>query len=192
MRNFQSSISIDYLEGSFSESELNELKEILESSQFSLTTSSHEPINIGGIEELFPQIKMLVSPDIVNAIILGLVTSGAYDTLKTTLMFIYHKIRAKQFWKISPSKKMKSIPTVHFIMDSTHVILPMELDNEKFEYFVDSFFESLDKKELSTCRYIRYAEDTRELEYLSESQMAEKLFKEENAESVSCEEFNLL
>ena len=180
INNFHSAMILDYLEGSFDEDELKELEGILDSSQLSLTINQHEPIHLNAIEELFPQVRMFLSHDIVTTIISGLATSSLYDTLKASLSFIYHRMRAKPFYMISANKKIQEeIPNCQLIIGDAKVILPMKLDNEDFnKYVVDRFFESVDKKALSANCYIRYNENTRLFECLSERQITERHFDE--------------
>lgn len=172
-------IAIDYLENAFEKEEFVEIERTLQSIDCSLVTHSHPNRYIASFEELFANISILLSPDIVQAICLGLATNGVYDTLKATIMFVYEKLKVKKFTKIQGGKiDNNAIPNIHLILGKAHIILPMAIDVDKFKYFVDKVFDSIDSETVTKECFSQYDESTGKLTYYSEEQIVRKFYSD--------------
>jgi len=175
----KSSIAIDYPEHAFEKEELEEIERTLQSINYSLITHSHERKVMASFEELSAYISIFISSDIIQAICLGLATNGVYDTLKKTITLVYNKLRIKKFARIQSGKiDTNATPNVHIIFGQAHVILPMTLDDDKFKYFVDKLFNSIDSEIVTRKCYSRYDENTGEITYYSEEQVVRKYYSE--------------
>lgn len=88
-------------------------------------------------------------------------TNGIYDILKTFIFKIYSKIKQKTFSKIQKGEIINGItPTVHLVVGKNHIILPMELDDEKFKYCIDKIFETSNQNVTIKECYTKYDKES--------------------------------
>lgn len=112
-REIENAVWIDYLQDSFTSDDIEELAECLDRENILLRTHVHRPQYIGGIEQLFPQIRILLSPEIVNAVGTGILTNGIYEVLKIFLYKIFIKMRTRRLNKIQGGKAVEEVlPTI--------------------------------------------------------------------------------
>ncbi len=155
----QQTLCIDYLQGLFTNQDLKTIEKLLWDESISLISHSHQPQPIAGLEELFAQVSLFLSQDIVQSIVLGLATNGVYDALKQTLLFVHHKLKNKSLLKLEGGKTEEVKPTIHFIIGGMRAILPLNIDEEKYKYFVDKMFASIDTKTVSEECYCKYDDE---------------------------------
>ena len=134
-------IGLEYQKNAFETEELKELENGLSGCGISLKTHENTPKYIMGIEDLFPQIQIFLSPDIVQAICLGAVSGALWDGIKLFFKSLRKMVKKKPFTHISNEKvDINATPNIHVNIGESHVVLPMDIDDEKFEYFVDKMF----------------------------------------------------
>ena len=132
-----------------------------------------------GIEELFPQIEIFLSSNVVETIFLGLVTNAIWDGIKYLLSSIQKMIKEKPFvhiqnGKIDTDKK----PNIHINIGKSHIVFPTDIDDNKFEYFIDKMFESIDKDTITTEKYGFYDENANVIEFYTRHEIAMKSYKD--------------
>ena len=134
-------IGLEYQQNAFETEELKELENGLSGCGISLKIHENTPKYIMGIEDLFPQIQIFLSPDIVQAICLGAVSGALWDGIKLFFKSLRKMVKKKPFTHISNGKvDTNATPNIHVNIGESHVVLPMDIDDEKFEYFVDKMF----------------------------------------------------
>ncbi len=175
----KNTMGIDYLENSFTKEELRLIEDSLGKGGINLVTHSHPSEPIAGIEDLFPQIVLFLSLDIVTVIYQGLLTNTLYDALKSSVVYIYSVIKEKPFVRIHNSKiEPNSTPNVHLRMGKASMILPINLDEEKFKYCVDKMFGAINKDVVEHSYYLKYDEDKKEFECFTKTQIAGQAYSD--------------
>lgn len=174
-----STIYIDYLQNAFTSSEIENMEETLSAENLILSTKSHMPQHILGIEELFAQISIYLPPDIVMLLCQTVITRGTYDCLKALITKVYKFIRNKPFTARKNGVIVEnSIPNVHLVVGDNKIILPMALEQEKFEYALDTFKEVVNDKTVKTKHVSKYNEQTQSFECYEESEFVMKIARE--------------
>ncbi len=166
------SLIITYQKGIFNNADIKELECSLENAEIKLIAYEHPPRIINGIEELIPLIMFGLSPDIANAIMLGVATNFVYDAVKQFLMAVYQKLTYKKLFKMSNGKiKENNKNPIQFIIGKNRVILPTDIDEEKYKYFVDNFFEMIDKDKFQEEYFCYYNEKSCTFMYYTEEEV---------------------
>ena len=172
-------IGLEYQKNAFETEELKELENGLSGCGISLKTHENTPKYIMGIEDLFPQIQIFLSSDIVQAICLGIVSDSLWDGIKLFFKSLRKMVKKKPFTHISNEKvDINATPNIHVNIGKSHVVLPMDIDDEKFEYFVDKMFESINRDTVTEEKYAFYDAEKQTLEYYSKHEVAMKSYKE--------------
>lgn len=132
-------IGILYAKNTFEQCELDEATTELE--KYGLKLIAHErSLNINASIDFFvPFLQVLVSPEIVSAFSQGLLNSATYDGIKALFKRIYRKFHAKSVSKIQNGNIIEESANIHFVVGNNHIVLPTDVDKEKFEYVVDRF-----------------------------------------------------
>lgn len=174
-----STIFIDYLRNAFTSTEIEEMKKTLSTEKLQLATKSHMPQHILGIEELFAQISIFLPPDIVMMLCQTIITRGTYDCLKALIMQVYKYIKNKPFSRIKNSEIIEGdIPNVHLIVGNNKIILPMNLEQDKFEYALDTFKDVVNSKSVETRHFSKFNEEKGCFECYEESELVLKIANE--------------
>ena len=172
-------IGLEYLQNSFETEELKELENGLADCGISLKTHENTPKHIMGLEDLFPQIQIFLSSDIAQAICLGVASSALWDGIKLFFKTLRKTVKKKPFTHISNGKvDTNATPNIHVNIGKSHIVLPMDIDDNKFEYFVDKMFESINQDTITEEKYASYDAEKETLEYYSRHQVAMKSHKQ--------------
>jgi len=164
-------IAIDYLDGSLTSEDLDEIKTILESEEIELLIHCQEPQNIDGIDDMFPNILLFMNQDILQAFILGLATNGLYDVIKKTILSVHTKLSSKKINRIQNRKIEQVTPKVNLRIGKANMILPMNLPKDRFEYCIDKFFESVKEENMeyfTTESIATFDAESRLIKYFSQ------------------------
>lgn len=172
-------IGLTYLQGTFDKDEINILVTKLNQSGIALRTQETPPKHIMGIEDLFPQIMICISPVMLEAIRTNILSNAIWDGIKYLLFSIRKTIKEKPFvhvqnGKIDTDKK----PNIHINIGKSHIVLPADIDDNKFEYFVDKMFESIDKDTIITEKYGFYDENDNVINFYTRHEIAMKLYED--------------
>lgn len=172
-------IGLDYLQGAFNNEDLLILENELKDSKLSLMSHETPPKHIMGIEDFFPQIQAFLSSDVVQAICLGLATNAIYDGIKCFLVLLRQLAKKKPLSKVQNGKVTTNVtPTVHFNIGQMHAVLPMDIDDEKFKYFVDKAFESVNEQSIAKETYFIYSEKTGEAKHYTQHELVQRAYQE--------------
>lgn len=176
---FDKVVLLDYVQNTFSSNDILELHNCLKPEGIILKEHVHKRQYIAGIEELFAQIQIILSPDFVNVISTGLLTNGMYDVMKIFLQKIYFKMNQIRLTKMQTGKEIKEVPPViHFNVGNMKVTLPLDIDNGKYEYFVDKLFEYLASNTSPKEGYGFWNREKEEIEHYTKSEIVRKIYSE--------------
>ena len=171
-------IGLEYLQNSFETEELKELEKCLADCGISLKTHENTPKHIMGLEDLFPQIQIFLSSDIVQAICSVVIPGALWDGIKLFFKSLRKMVKKKPFTHISNGKvDTNATPNIHVNIGKSHIVLPMDIDDEKFEYFVDKMFESINQDTKTEEKYAFYDAENQTFEYYSKHEVAVKSYK---------------
>lgn len=176
-------VGLTYLEESITKDELSVLENNLKSCELVLLSREKRPQYIAGIEDFFPQIQVFLSPDVLQTICLGLATNAIYDGIKWFLLSLCRIVKEKPFVKISNGIIHKNeMPTIHFNLGQMHVVLPMDIDDEKFKYFVDKAFEAAKDQKKTSETFFVYSEESGEANQYTREEIAWQTYEDQSKE----------
>lgn len=102
-----------------------------------------------GIEDFFPQIQAFLSPDIVQVFCQGIATNAIYDGIKWFLFSLRQIAKKKTLTKVQNGKITTNVvPLIHFNIGQMHVVLPMDIEDEKFSTLMTRHLKLLLSKPL--------------------------------------------
>ena len=169
-------ILIESLNGVLSLEDIKELEEYVEMDDIQIQVHSYSPRYMNAFEDLYAQIEIICSQDVLFALFTGVVGSGIYDVIKTFLCKIYSKMKGRHVTKIQ-AKKLEEVPiNIHFIIGGIKVVLPLDIDDEKYKYFVDKMYESIRDETVTKKEFCVWNKETGEVEYYSESEIVRKTY----------------
>ena len=172
-------IGLEYQQNAFETTELKELENGLSDCNISLKAHVNTPKYIMGIEDLFPQIQVFLSSDIVQTICLGIASSALWDGIKFFFCSLRKMVKKKSFTHVSNVKfDTNATPNIHVNIGKSHIVLPMDIDDKKFEYFVDKMFESIDQDTITEEKYAFYDAGNETLEYYSRHEIAARSYRQ--------------
>lgn len=169
-------ILINALQGALSVEDIAELEECLVKEEIQIEIHSHSPRYMNGIEDLYAQIQIICSQEVLFALFTGVLGSGIYDVLKTFLCKLYNKMKGRHVTKIQPGKIEEVQPKIHFIIGDIKVILPLDIDDEKYKYFVDKMFENIRDETIVKKEFCVWNKETGEVEYYTQLEIARKMY----------------
>lgn len=136
----QNRIRIDYLDGLIDTNTLNECKSEIEKAGFELLLHPYTKQYLNGVEEIFSAITIFISSDIFKNVIDGI---AAIEVLVCIPIKIYNAIKNKKVKIIRPKKVIEETPSVSIKAKNINILIPTELDEDKFKYCIDKAFESI-------------------------------------------------
>lgn len=142
MNDNEPDIVIVYYKNSFEASELAEIKNELAKHELQIVSHERSPYINASIDFFVPFVQILLSPDMISALYQGLLTNAAWDGIKTLLTYIFRKFRKKPVNKLQGGAITEGSANIHFVVGNNVLALPMNVDEEKFEYAVDKFMDA--------------------------------------------------
>ena len=70
------------------------------------------------------------------------------------------------------------VPSIHFNIGQMHAVLPMDIDDEKFKYFVDKAFETINEQTVAKETYFIYSEKTGEARHYTQHELIQQTYQE--------------
>lgn len=172
-------IGLEYQQNALGTEELKKLENGLNECGISLKTYANTPKCIMGIESLFPQIQIFLSSDIIQAICLGVVSSAVWEGIKFFLKSLRNMIKKKPLTRVSNDKVDTNVTSnIYLNIGKSHVVIPMDIDDEKFEYFVDKMFESINQDIITEEKYAFYDAEKETLEYYYRHEVVARSYKQ--------------
>ena len=100
------------------------------------------------------------------------------DAVKYFLISLRQMIKKKRFTRIQNGKvDTNATPNIHVNIGKIHVVLPMDIDDNKFEYFVDKMFDEIDKDTITQEKYAFYDDDIKTITFCSKQEVAMESYK---------------
>ena len=188
-----SAIGLEYQQNAFDSEELKELENVLKKYGIKFKSHSSAPKYIMGIEDFFPQIQVFLSSDMAQAIYWGIASGAIWDGIKLFLRTLRKMVKKKLFAHVSNNKvNIKATPNIHVNIGESHIVLPIDIDDSKFEYFVDKMFDSMDKNIVVEEKYVFYDAEKQTLEYYTRHEVTIKSYQDwkekQNSKETTTEE----
>lgn len=152
-------IGIIYCKDSFTDSELKTLVNELMAHGLRLAAKERSPYINASIDFFIPFLQIILSPEMVSALSQGLLTSAAYDAIKILLVFIRKKFHNHPICKIQGGQVTEETANIHFVVGNNKLILPVDVDDKKYQYAVDKFMEFAANTRPEKTIYSFYSEE---------------------------------
>lgn len=167
-------IGIIYSKGAFEVEELDDLKEELKIHRVSLLIHEKSSIINAALDFFVPAVEILLSPDIVTPLIQGVLPNAVWDAIKYTVNRLYQKFHNRPIAKIQGGKVTEETANIRFSIGNNHMILPVDIEREKYQYAVDKFIEFAAKAMPVESTYVWYSENDNTLCIKTERQIIEE------------------
>lgn len=123
------------------------------------------------IDLFVPIMQILLSPEFLFALGQGIVTNAAYDGVKHLLNSVRKMFCKHNVYKIESNSIRTEEANIQFIIGDKHLILPVDVDDNKFEYAVDAFMAKAFEADNCEPTYVFYQDDNGELKEKTESEI---------------------
>ena len=134
-------IGIIYGKGSFKDSELEALANEFAAYGLRLAAEERSPFINAAVDFFIPFLQIMLSPEMVSALSQGLLSCATYDAIKMLLASIRNKFYHHPICKIQGGKVTEETANIHFVVGNNLLVLPIDIDDEKYQYTVDKFME---------------------------------------------------
>ena len=158
MKSDKPDIGIVYYKNCFEGAELTELETEMAAYGLKLMPYERSSYICASIDFFVPFLQILLSPDMVKALSQGLLTNAVSDGIKVLLKRIYNKFHKKPAFKIQGGNISEESANIHFVVGNNHLVLPVDVDKEKFEYAVDKFMVAATDSAPTEITYIFFSE----------------------------------
>lgn len=134
-------IGLIYYESGFENDDIMFLTRELATYGINLEAKQSGKFIINSLDAFFPFIQVVFSPEMVSAFQQGLLTNAFYDGVKILLGYIYQRYFNHPIFIIQGKKIKKELANIHFVIGHNRLVLPMDVDDKKYQYAVDKFME---------------------------------------------------
>lgn len=158
-------IIITCIKGCFQDYEIEKAESEMETYDLDLKIyqdAEHRFCN-ASIDLFVPIMQILLSPDFLVALEQGIVTNAAYDGVKHLLNSVRKMFCKRNVYKIESNSVRTEEPNIQFVIGDKHLILPVDVDDNKFEYAVDAFMDRAFEADNCEPTYVFYQDDESEL-----------------------------
>lgn len=122
-------------------------------------------------EWFFPVLQILLAPETQTALCQGLASSACYDGIIYLCRLIWKRFHHHPFYKIQDGKIEKSPANIQFVIDNNRLILPVDVDKDKYEYAVDRFMEKAFASNPDERTFFYYSDDQQTILCKTESRI---------------------
>ena len=119
----------------------------------------------------FPVLQILLAPETQTALCQGLASSACYDGIIYLCRLIWKRFHHHPFYKIQDGKIEKSPANIQFVIDNNRLILPVDVDKDKYEYAVDRFMEKAFASNPDERTFFYYSDDQQTILCKTESRI---------------------
>ena len=152
-------IGIIYGKGSFKDSELEALANEFAAYGLRLAAEERSPFINAAVDFFIPFLQIMLSPEMVSALSQGLLSCATYDAIKMLLASIRNKFYHHPICKIQGGKITKVTANIHFVVGNNLLVLPIDIDDKKYQYTVDKFMELAASTQPQKPTYSFYSEE---------------------------------
>lgn len=164
-------VLIEYQEDFMETKELDAIQNELQKTEVSLISQPRHRITWASIDLFVPVIQIMLSPDLVRAITSGLLSNAIYDSIRWTISSLYQKFHNNKAYKIQSGEIKESFANIHFVVGKNVMILPIDVEKDRFEYAVDKFFELSEHASNEEVRFVRITDDQMGLKVQTEDEI---------------------
>ena len=152
MNNQEKNIELIYEKSTLDTNDIQELQELLTDKDVSLYSHQRFYMTNASIDFFVPIILFVTS----EAFLVGLASNAAWDVFKTITRFAYNKFHNQKVRKVYSDKTVEETPNIHFDIGNNRFVLPVDIDQEKYEYAVDKFYEYASSHTPNKTTYVWY------------------------------------
>ena len=167
MDNQERNIGLIYGKGALESTDLQELQAALADKNICLISHQQSLIINASIDFFFPFIQFITS----NSLVVGLISSAAWDIFKTITKFAYTKFHNRKMHKVYGNKTVEETPNIHFTIGESHLVLPVDVDQDKYEYATNKFFEYVSSHAPNKTTYVWFNEQDGSITTKTEEQI---------------------
>lgn len=143
--------AIEYLEKCLSEEDIADIETQLLDYGYSLKSYEHDRSVQASLDVLFAQVKVFLSSDVFRDVLIGLAVNAFTDVVH----LIYSKMKNRRVTKLQGGKIRQHAPVIHIILGKTRIVVPTDIEEKKFEIFVNKLLEKIPeldpgKKDIAT------------------------------------------
>ena len=160
-------ITIEYLKGLLSSEDIDELKQSFNDTDTLVEVKSYPPRVMAAIDELFSDIAINLSSDVVSGIFIGVISNGVFAALISCLKKIRYRVKNKKLHKVSAGEITDKTPNVYIKIDNLNIQVPISAKDEEYEYFTEHVFESVKEQEFKMQTFCFFDEKTHSFVYKS-------------------------
>ena len=181
MRNY--AIGIMFCKGFLDGGDLTTLTHKLDASEIDLVSREQSPYINVSLDFFIPFVQIMLSPEMVSAFYQGLLTNAVSDTIKWILSYIYKKFHKQTIYKLQNGEMIEQTANIHFVIGNNRFILPIEVDDKKYQYAVDKFMELAAKSSPTETTYTLYSEKDNSVLIKTENEIIREECKKHHQES---------
>ena len=168
-------INVVFSKDSLSSEDIHILEQELSENGITLNAQQRSLMVNASCDFFVPLIEIVVSDNFLVSI----AAAAAWDALKYITRFLYDRWHGKRIEKIYPNKTVEEDPNIQFVIGENHIKLPVNVDQKKFEYATDKFFDYVSTHTYDQATYIFYNEKDGSLITKTEKQTLADEYKEQ-------------
>lgn len=152
MNDQEKNIELIYGRDALESDDIMELQKELTQRGISFNSRKRSIMTCASIDFFVPIILFVTS----EAFLVGLAANAAWDIFKTITRFAYNKFHNQKVRKVYSDKTVEETPNIHFDIGNNRFVLPVDIDQEKYEYAVDKFYEYASSHTPNKTTYVWY------------------------------------
>ena len=175
MNNQGQKINLIYEKSTLESTDILELQKKLTERNVRFDFQQRSIMTCASIDFFVPIIQFVTS----ESFLFGFTASATWDLFKTITGFAYNKFHNRKTCKKYNDKTVKTPPNIHFDIGNTHLVLPVDIDKDKYEYAIDKFFKYVSSHTPNKITYVWYNETDKSLTTKTEEQIINEEIKKQ-------------
>lgn len=167
MNNQEKNIELIYEKSALDTNDIQELQELLTDKEVSISSHQRFYMTNASIDFFVPIIQLVAS----NSFLIGIASNVAWDIFKLIAGFAYTKFHNRKAEKVYSDKTVEETPNIHFAIGENHIVLPVDVNQEKFEYATNKLFEYISTYTPNKTTYVWYNDKDGSLTIKTEEQI---------------------
>ncbi len=172
------------MQGTLNDDDLFQLTNELKCHQLTLLCEENPSRYFMGIEEFFPQIRAILSSNIVQSICQNLASSAIFEGIKAFSIMLRRSAIKKKIARVQPNKTEANVsPTIQLCIGGVKITIPANIDDEKLKHCLDKAFEYINDQSIVQETYLVYSERTGKFECYTRRELMHKMHEEHKSEN---------
>ena len=138
-----SDIGLVFYKGLFSDEEVREIKFLFDERYLSFDRREKNSTVLACLDFFVPTAQIVLSPDFLQQIANGAISSFAYDLAKNCILKIWSRLIAKNSKKITGGKIIECEDCIHLCGNGFNAVFPQNADKDIISRYIDKSFEYL-------------------------------------------------